>query len=341
MKQYVGFSRDHSRSMFNITRPAARDFNENIRAIQEAARTNSLDTIVSVVKCGVGPQARVDREITNSNIHVVQPIMESAYVADGSGTPLFDSIGDLIETMSNVPDANDPEVSFLIMAITDGEENASRKWPAKRLGDKIRELQASDRWTFVFRVPTGYGATLARFGIPAGNILEWQQTAQGVAVASAATASAVSSYFVNRSLGVKSTNKFYADLSKVSVNEVKQALCDISKQVTRYYVTAAENGEAIKAFIEKHVPYRIGTVFYQLSKTETVQESKQICICDRVSGAIYNGISARDLLGLPHYGAIRLAPHNLANYDVFVQSTSVNRKLVGDTIVLYCPMFAR
>jgi hypothetical protein len=328
--------------MYSITRPAARDYNENIRAIQEAALANNLDTIISVVKCGVGPQARVDREITNSNIHVVQPIMEHAYIADGSGTPLFDSIGDLIETLSGVPDAADPEVSFLIMAITDGEENASRRWPAKRLGEKIRELQASDRWSFVFRVPKNYGATLTRFGIPEGNILEWEQTARGVAVASAATASAVSSYFVNRSQGIKSTNKFYADLSKVSVNEVKQSLNDISKQVIRYYVPKSDDGAVIKAFVERYTPsYQIGTVFYQLSKIETVQEAKLICIRDRNSGAIYSGVSARDLLGLPHHGAIRLAPHNLANYDVFVQSTSVNRKLVGDTTVLYCPMFAR
>jgi hypothetical protein len=99
----------------------------------------------------------------------------------------------------------------------------------------------------------------------------------------------------------------------------------------------------IKAFMEDvhHTAYQIGSVFYQLSKTETLQEAKQICICDRNTGAIYGGASARDFLGLPHHGAIRLAPHNMANYDVFVQSTSVNRKLVGETVVLYCPMFAR
>jgi hypothetical protein len=327
--------------MWNITRPAARDFNENIRTIQEAAKINSIDTIISVVKCGVGAQARVDREVTNSNVNVVQPIMENAYIADGSGTPLFDSIGDLIETLSSVPDASDPTVSFLVMAITDGEENASRKWRTK-LGAKITELQNSDRWTFVFRCPRGGRDTLTKLGIPPGNVLEWDQTAQGVAVASAVTASAMASYFVDRSKGMSSTTKFYADLSKVSVNEIKQTLNDISGQVRRFSVTNSDHGVDIRSFIERqNVPFQIGTVFYLLSKTETVQESKQICICDRASGAIYSGISARDLLGLPHYGAIKLTPHNLANYDVYVQSTSVNRKLVGNTVVLYCPMFAR
>lgn len=339
-KQYIGISRDHSRSMWNLSKAAARDYNDNIRSIQEAARSNNLDTIISVVKCGVGSPAKVVREVTNSNVHVVTPIHESAYVTDGTATPLFDSIGDLIETFSSLPDANDPEVSFLIMAITDGEENASQRWKTT-LGPKIRELQATDRWTFVFRTPEGYGATLSRLGIHAGNILEWQQTASGMAQAGAMTATAMSSYYAARSAGAKSTTKFFADLSKVSVNEVKHSLKDISKQVTRYFVGHTDDGSMIKSFVEKHVPYQIGTAFYQLTKTETVQESKQICICDRKSGSIYTGMAARDLLGLPHLGAIRLAPHNLADYEIYVQSTSVNRKLIGNTVLLHCPLFAR
>ncbi len=342
MKQYIGISRDHSRSMWNISKAAARDYNANILAIQEAARTNNLDTIVSVVKCGVGYQARVDREIINSNVHILQPIRESAYVADGSGTPLWDSVGDLIETLSSVPDVTDPEVSFLVMVITDGEENYSKKWSAARLSQKIRELQASDRWTFVFRVPRGYGAHLARFGIPEGNILEWDQTDRGVAVASAATNSAMSSYFSNRSQGLKSTTKFYADLSNVSLSEVRHTLDDISGKVQKIYVRPQDDGASIRLFIEgKRIPYQIGSVFYQLTKTEKVQEAKQICICDKNSGAIYTGYAARDLLGLPHYGAVKLAVGSLGQYDVFVQSTSVNRRLVGNTTVLYCPDFAR
>lgn len=340
MKQYLGISRDHSRSMWNLSKAAARDYNTNIKSIQQAATTNHLDTIISVVKCGVGSPARVVREVTNSNVHVVSPIHETAYITDGNATPLFDSIGDLIETFSSLPDANDPEVSFLIMAITDGEENSSVRWKTT-LGPKIRELQATDRWTFVFRTPKGYGATLSRLGIHAGNVLEWEQTASGMALAGEMTASAMSSYYAARASGVKSTNKFFADLSKVSVTEVQQTLKDISKQVTRYLVPPSDDGSMIKSFIEKHVPYVIGTAFYQLTKTETVQESKQICICDRRTGAIYSGMAARDLLGLPHLGAIRLAPVRHNDYELFVQSTSVNRKLIGDTVVLHCPQFSR
>lgn len=334
MKQYVGLSRDHSRSMWNISRPAARDYNDNIRAIQEAAKNNQLDTIVSVVKCGVGPRAEVVREIINSNVHTLRPIAESAYVADGSGTPLWDSIHDLIRMMSAVPDANDPEVSFLVMVITDGEENMSR-WSTAEMSAKLRELQASDRWTFVFRVPRGYAKRLAGYGIPEGNILEWDQTERGVAAASVATNTAMSSYFSHRSKGVKSTTRFFTDLSKLTVTEVQQTLNNISRDVTRFNVPAGDHGVAIKTFIERFMPYRIGTLFYQLTKTEKLQESKQICLCDRSTNVVYFGLSARSLLNLPMYGAISLSPGHLGNYDVFIQSTSVNRKLVGGTTLLY------
>lgn len=336
IKQYIGISRDHSRSMYNISKAAARDYNANISAFQRAAITEEIDTIVSVVKCGVGYDAKVVRETINSNIHILKPLAESAYKADGAATPLWDSVGDLIETMSEVPDAADPKVSFLVMVITDGENNYSQKWTAERLSATIRKLQASDRWTFVFRVPVGYKRPLAKMGIPEGNILEWEQTERGVATASAATDAAITSYFTQRKTGKAATDKFYADLSKVTVKEVKQALIDISAQITRFSVSHTDNGIAIKQFVEATGnPYKAGSTFYQLSKTETVQEYKKICIRDRTSGAIYTGQNARDLLGLPHYGEIRLAVSNLGNYDVFVQSTSVNRKLVGNTTILY------
>ena len=321
--------------MYNITSAAAKDYNDNIIAIREAALTHKLDTIVSVVKCGVGSRALVERETVNSNVQILQPIRE--YVADGSGTPLWDSVGELIEIMATVPDASDPEVSFLVMVITDGQENQSVKWTAQQLSNRIQALQASDRWTFVFRVPRGYAHGLARMGIPEGNILEWDQTTRGVEVASAATQTAMSSYFDNRSRGVTSTNKFYADLSTVSPKMVKQALRNISAEVARHFVAPERHGIAIKTFMDEHGGFRIGTAFYQLSKTEKVQEHKTICICDRSTGAIYAGTAARDLLGLPHHGTISLTPHHLDNYDVFIQSTSVNRKLVGGTTVLYWP----
>src|SRR5271166_5773819 len=149
-KQYVGFVRDHSQSMRSIARGAAKDYNANLVAIQQAARETGLDTILNVVKCGVGWEAKVVRDVVNSNVYVVEPLDENKYEASGTGTPLFDSVNEIISLMQNVPDANDLEVTFLVMVITDSEENRSKKSAMQTMMNSIKFLQATDRWTFVF-----------------------------------------------------------------------------------------------------------------------------------------------------------------------------------------------
>jgi hypothetical protein len=337
MKQYVGISRDHSQSMAHIARPACRDYNNNIATIQIAARENAIDTIVNVVKCGVGTKAAVIRETVNSNVQVLRAIPEAQYVADGYGTPLFDSIGELIEMMAAVPDADDLEVSFLVMVITDGQENRSGRWTAARLTEKIKQLQNTDRWTFVFRVPKGDAKTLIRHGIHPGNILEWEQTDRGVEVASAATSTAFNRFYAARSKGETSTTRFYADLSQLSTQEVKANLEDISGLILQLYVPIEQNRIEIREFVTtRNGSYSQGSAYYQLTKTEKVQERKHIIIQDKTTAKFYTGRVARQMLGFPDSGQITVSPRALGNYKVFVQSMSVNRHLMGDTnVVIY------
>jgi len=336
MKNYIGISRDHSGSMRDIALAAGRDYNDNIASIKEGSAEHNIDTIVSVVKCGVGRNAVVEREVVNSNVTTLQSIKDGQYIADGSATPLFDSVGDLIEQLEAVPDANDPEVSFIVMVITDGGENSSRKWSGTSIAKKIKELRKTDRWTFSFRVPRGYKTELTQYGIPEGNILEWDQTARGVEVASVATRSAVKGFYAARSAGVKSTDKFYADLSDVTINEVKAALVNISKEVEVFKLKSTEGGTAIRDFVEQRTRKGMikGSAFYQLTKTEAIQDYKKIAIRDKKTLAVYGGDAARDMLGLPRSGEVKLAPGTHGQFDIFIQSTSINRKLVENTNVL-------
>ena len=336
MKNYIGISRDHSASMRGLEAAASSDYNDNIASIKEGSAEHNIDTIVSVVKCGVGRAATVEREVVNSNVIALNPIKAGQYVADGNATPLFDSVGDLIEQLESVPDANDLDVSFIVMVITDGGENSSRKWTGSSIAKKIAELRKTDRWTFSFRVPRGYKRELAQYGIPEGNILEWDQTDRGVQAASTATRSAVKSFYAARATGITSTDKFYADLSEVTIKEVKKSLTDISNEVDVFKLKSTEGGISIKEFVEQRTKKSLvkGTAFYQLTKTETVQDYKQIAIRDKKSLIVYGGDAARTMLGLPNYGECKLAPGQHGQYDIFIQSTSTNRKLVENTNVL-------
>jgi hypothetical protein len=49
---------------------------------------------------------------------------------------------------------------------------------------------------------------------------------------------------------------------------------------------------------------------------------------------MYTGLDARDLLGLPEVGQVKIVPTNTTKYDVFVQSLSVNRKLMPNTQII-------
>lgn len=333
MKTLIGISRDHSLSMAGLTKAAMDDYNKNITSIKQAAQLNGVETRLSVVKCGVGPSALVEWECQNLDISDVMGI--SSYVASGQGTPLFDSVGTLINALSREKDQND--TSFLVMVITDGGENFSRIWNGTLLSKKIDELQETGKWTFVFRVPRGYKHHLTRLGVPDGNIIEWDLTESSLRETTIQTEVATSAYFGGVAKGFTATRSFYTDMSKVTDTQVKTNMRDISKEVTFMRVSDKDAGKQIRTFcVERIGSYTAGKAFYQLTKREkAVQDYKMIMIRDRSTNQVYAGLAARNLLGIPDSGTISLSPGDHGKYDIFVQSTSVNRKLVVDTEVVW------
>jgi hypothetical protein len=335
MKQYIGFIRDHSLSMTSLRDAARQDYNAVIGSFKSAAKNSSIDTIASTIKCGIGPgKGRVEREIVNSNIQVLEPI--GYYETNGHSTPLFDSVGEMINLFKEVPDYHSKDVSFLIMAVTDGEDNDSPGWKYS-IAHEIKKLQGTDRWTFTFRVPQGYKSYLIRLGIPEGNIYEWEQTEQGMRESTYATQSATQSYYDTlQTRGVHSNSTFYSNLQG-GKQQVKAVLHSIAKEASVYPNTVRE-GASIKELSTHYTgKYVKGTVFYQLMKRESrIQDYKVICVQEKNSRNIYSGRAARDLLGLPHIGTIAVAPGNHGDYEIFVQSTSVNRKIpLGSRILVW------
>jgi hypothetical protein len=177
-------------------------------------------------------------------------------------------------------------------------------------------------------------------GIDGGNILEWDQSARGMAAAETANTDATNEFYKNRAAGVKSTRTFYASAANVTVEDLKK-LGDISGDVNLWPVPVAEAGTQIRDFVEKRLngqPMLKGAAFYQLVKTEDkIQDYKLIAIRDKNTGTIYCGREARDLIGLPQFGDARVRPDTAGNYQVFVQSTSVNRKVNENTQLMYWP----
>ena len=344
-KQYVGLVRDHSGSMASIVRAALNDYNQVIGAIKNAADKEDIDTIVSAVECGRGYKGEVRVDFVNSSVSRLKPL--TTYPTDGSNTPLFDSVATVIDILEKAPDVKDSNVTFLVMVVTDGINNKKIKYNGRTLGDRLVRLMQSDRWTFTFRVPVGAKRNLVALGIPAGNIEEWEQTERGMETSSIRTQAAVSNYFGAVSRGTRSTNSFYADLN-ASKTQVKSTMTNISGEVRILPVTSRDqnandrNGYRvveIAPFVEKktNTPYQRGSAFYELVKTEkAVQASKLIIIRNQRDGSVYAGQSARDLLGLPTQGTIKLSPGDHGDWEIFIQSTSSNRHLpVGTKVLLW------
>jgi hypothetical protein len=235
----------------------------------------------------------------------------------------------------------DNDTAFLIVVITDGGENVDLYNYAAlaSVKERIRLAQGTGRCTLTFQVPRGYTQNiLGLFDVPAGNVMEWDQTDQGAEAAGAAREVATSGYFTARSRGMSSMDTFYAktDLSKVTKTKLKRELTDISSKCR---VWTVDKDDQISPFCARksRTDYVSGAGFYQLYKREVVQPYKKVLIKPKDSDAIYGGDEARELIGIPVGQTVKLSPGNQGNYEVFVQSTSPNRKLPKGTQLVYYP----
>lgn len=328
MKNYISFVNDHSGSMSGLANAAIKDFNANIAAIKDASSREMLDTVVSVMEVGYNSGLTVQI----SNPHVLKP---KTLWAAGGGTPLWSGTKMLLDMLSRLPDINHPDVSVLVFITTDGAATDHHNYEALKAA--MAPMLRTGRWTFVARVPSSinslYKTKLLDLGIPEGNIQTWDTTTEGMVASTAQTTQAMSNYFTARSAGAKSTGSFYANASKVDIT----ALTDISSKVSLYVVPQQDNGIEIRPFVLRHRTELLkGSAFYQLTKTESkVAHDKQVLVRDRASGKIFAGAEARKMIGLPTDRNARLHPGDHKNFDLFIQSFSVNRKLVGGTGLIY------
>lgn len=105
---------------------------------------------------------------------------------------------------------------------------------------------------------------------------------------------------------------------------------------SRFQVLDVDDDCDIKGFvIANDLAFKKGRGFYEFTKPETIQNYKEVVLQDRNTGEMFTGDKAREIAGIPIGVTARVKPEALKKYRVFVQSTSVNRKLIGGTKFLY------
>eukprot|EP01065_Artemidia_motanka_P053536 TRINITY_DN9959_c0_g1_i1.p1 TRINITY_DN9959_c0_g1~~TRINITY_DN9959_c0_g1_i1.p1 ORF type:complete len:575 (+),score=184.58 TRINITY_DN9959_c0_g1_i1:66-1727(+) len=84
----------------------------------------------------------------------------------------------------------------------------------------------------------------------------------------------------------------------------------------------------------KGIPFTSGKGFYKVQKSESISSAKQMVAVNHGSGVVIRGAAeVRSKLELGT-GTITVSPSALAGWDLFVQSTSPNRKLTAGSVAL-------
>jgi uncharacterized protein YegL len=142
---YVSIVLDMSGSMYNTKNQTIVNVNEQI----EQMKINAKES----------PEREIKFNLITFNGNVYQPVINQVIteevnkITDTSynpvgGTALYDAMGFAIsEVQKNVLNEDD---SVLIIAVSDGEENSSRKFNANSLNSLISELEKSPQWTFTY-----------------------------------------------------------------------------------------------------------------------------------------------------------------------------------------------
>lgn len=258
------------------------------------------------------------------------PSLKGLYKTSGN-TPLIDAtmkaIGDLGQTATLYG-----EHSFLVYVLTDGQENASLSRP-EALNKQISSLPPE--WTLACFVPNQVCKHDAKkFGFPNDNIAIWDADAKGIAEVGEVIRRTSDSFFTMRSKGVRGTRSLFTmDVGSLSKTVVAKSLNRLT--ASKYQRLKVDRDVRIDEFVQARTgrPYSIGSAYYQLTVPVKVQSGKQIAIYSKKDNSVYVGDDARRLMGLPDY-EVKVNPAATPDFNIFIQSTSVNRKLLAGTELL-------
>lgn len=316
---------DESGSMGHIARQA-----QETAQIWVSAMSADPDTRVSLAYFNYSARWPLDGVQGGPGRGVIVPALHP-----GGGTALRDAFLDAIQR-AQLQLNMDPDASALIIAVTDGEENQSRRPPGE-LHRAIEFIRATGRADLALMVPPGQRETARRvMGLATEDVREWEATTVGVARAEAAVSMSYQAYRAARASGARSVGRFFVDAAAVTKADLKRATALPVTRVREFPVHA-------KARIDEFATartgnYVVGEWYYQLTKPETIQSHKRLLLDD--NGVWYEGAEVRNVLGLGGAtGDLKVAPAGLAGgRRIFVQSTATNRNLIpGQSAVRLLP----
>ena len=197
---------DCSGSMQSIQSDAIKAFNEAIERLVLEARQGSGATITLITF-----NHQVRTLLDNTPADQARKLQPGEYQPGGT-TALLDAVGESIDRLESPGPLGDTEAA-LVMVITDGMENASRKLSRKDLVERMQALEQTGAWTFSFMCANVDITDLSRdLGIDRGGVAAWTATSRGAADMASDVRDGMTGYFMVRGKGGKAKKVFWKDL---------------------------------------------------------------------------------------------------------------------------------
>ena len=139
---------DKSGSMSTHYQQTLEALNEKIKSIKQIQRRNS-DMPIEVTLSFFSND--IELFVQDQKPEKLRLLKESDYQVDGM-TALLDAVGMAMNRMEYLHGhaIRTQNATAMIVIFTDGHENASKMFSFREVADRIRELQATGKWTFVF-----------------------------------------------------------------------------------------------------------------------------------------------------------------------------------------------
>lgn len=201
-RTYIAIVIDRSGSMDSVRSQAWQGLNEQIRTIKANAEKGGK-TFVTML------QFDTEFDVLRNNIPAIEvsELGFEEYLPRG-GTALYDAVGRTIGLLEGHGETAD--TGYLVIVVSDGEENSSREWTSADLKKKIQGLEESGKWTFTYMLAnTDMYAVQKNLGISVNNAMSYASTKVGTAGAFTTSNASLGTYMVGRSRGLTSTPDFY------------------------------------------------------------------------------------------------------------------------------------
>ncbi|MER7483597.1 vWA domain-containing protein [Streptomyces sp. NPDC126510] len=334
---HVALVLDASSSMSHLSRKVVEVADQQIAYLARRSRELDQETRVTVyvfadkVECVI-----YDKDVLR------MPSLKQLYRTGGMTALLAAALKSQSELAQTAQVYGDH--SFLTFVLTDGQENASHRCPDAPARDPRQLVQAvaemirtqQDNWTLAVLVPDQMGKREAmQCGFPKDNIAIWDATStQGLEEAGQVIRQATENFMMGRTQGIRGSRAVFSTGADAVNEDTIKAAGLTPADPSKYQLIPVARDAAIREWvIECGHTYTTGGAYYELSKSEKIQARKHIAVLEKKTDRVYTGPQARALLGLPNT-EVRVRPDHNDHFTIFVQSTSVNRKLVANTRLL-------